>query len=711
MTAFDLLIDPIKKYIYEEKWDQMRPIQETAISCILQTDSNYIISAKTASGKTEAAFLPCISSAFPNGFDPRNGVKILYISPLIALINDQFGRVENLCKHLDIKITKWHGEASQSAKKTLLLEPQGIVLITPESIEAMLANRPMEVKKLFGNLDFVIIDEIHAFIGYERGLQLQSLQFRLQQKCHKTTRYVGLSATLGDYSIAKKFFGNFKNTKIILDNSSNQISCKFKYFHNDGYEFPQVMIDDLYLETRNSKNLIFPNSRGKVEEITVKLKEKTEISNQNETYFAHHSSINKETREYVEFFAKNSHGDNFSIACTSTLELGIDIGSIDKVVQIDSTFSVASLSQRLGRSGRKTGISNLVMYATDSIKLLQNIACYELLKEKFCEPAIEITKPFDILFHQILSILKETSGISKEILIENITANSTFIEITKLELEELINHMISIGYIQDLKQELIIGIEAQYVVTSKDFYSVFTAEKGYQVINKDRLIGEISPPATGIIENILGENIYLAGKKWKIVSIDEKKLKFFVEKTNDGKAPIFGGEGGNIDTKIRYKMLEIILSNQEFDYLDNKSNIELHNLRKEFSQFKDININTQRPYFQKENKLEFWIFSSSKIYKTVCLMLSKYYENKFAGDLDQMTITLTDETFAGFKKNVTNILDSNFSIKELITETDLPKLIKQKWGQNLPVNMQYSIISERVYDFEGANMFLENFKV
>jgi ATP-dependent helicase Lhr and Lhr-like helicase len=710
VAVFDLLIEPIKKYIYEEKWEELRPIQEMAISCVLQTNLDYIISARTASGKTEAAFLPCISVAFPEGCDTRGGVKILYISPLIALINDQFRRVEDLCKHLDIKITKWHGEASQSAKKAILQEPQGIVLITPESIEAMLANRPADVKKLFGSLDFVIVDEIHAFIGSERGLQLSSLLFRLQQKSTKKTRYIGLSATLGDYTIAKKFFGDSENAKIIRDKNSNQINVIFKYFKTDGNEFGRAMMDDLYYETKTSKNLVFPNSRGKVEEITVKLKEKSDKSGVGESYFAHHSSINKETREWVEVFAKNSRGENFSISCTSTLELGIDIGSIDKVIQIDSTFSVASLSQRLGRSGRKTGVSNLVMYATDPIKLLQNIACYELLKQGFCEPSIQIKKPFDILFHQILSILKETSGLPRETLVKNIQANTAFEYITNSEIQELIQYMILIEYIEDLARELIVGIQAQYVVTSKDFYSVFATSKGYRVFNKDHLIGEISPSMTGSSANFLGENIYLAGKKWKIVGLDDKTLKFFVEKANDGRAPLFSGEGGDTDAKIRHKMLEIALSNQAFDYTDSKSNLVLQELRDEFKEFQDIDQNIQRPYFQKDNKLVLCLFTSSKVYKTVCLILSKQYEKRCDGDPDQMTISLIDETFIDFQKTVDSLLSQKFTCEDLVETDSLHKIIKQKWGQNLPLRMQYAMINERVFDFEGAYAFLENYK-
>jgi len=380
MSAYDLLSEPIRKYVWDKGWRNFTPIQEAAIQQILSTEDNYILAAKTASGKTEAAFLPMLCQYDSN----KSGVQILYISPLIALINDQFVRVDDLCKYLDIKVTKWHGEANISKKKELLRNPSGIMLITPESLESMFVNRPQDIKFLFSNLKFVVIDEIHSFMGSKRGIQLQSLLSRLlkvntENKC----RYIGLSATLGDYNIAKGFFGNEENTKVLLDKSKNQIEAEFRYFKSETPVLSDKLISDIYDVTQNHKVLIFPNTRGRVEEIAVKLKRLSQKRNGHEYYFAHHSSIDRDLREFIEEFAKTNKRYNFCISCTSTLELGIDIGTVDIVMQVDSTYSITSLIQRLGRSGRTTGQSNLMLYATRPWSLLQAIACYELYKEEF----------------------------------------------------------------------------------------------------------------------------------------------------------------------------------------------------------------------------------------------------------------------------------------------------------------------------------------
>ncbi|MFY7813841.1 MAG: DEAD/DEAH box helicase, partial [Chryseobacterium taeanense] len=396
--SFELLSESIRKYIRDKRWEQLRPIQNAAIQRILTTDNHYILASRTASGKTEAAFLPILSKVDFN----ESGVQVLYISPLIALINDQFYRIEDLCKNMEVTVTKWHGEANKGLKDKLIKEPSGVVLITPESIEAMLVNKPHNVKQLFCNLKFVVIDEIHTFIGSDRGIQLKSLLSRLQDINVSSFRIIGLSATIGDYNEAKKFTGYEEDTTVLLDKTKKDINAVFRYFEAEAPSTtPLALLKDLYMETCNSKALIFPNNRGRAEEIAVKLKKNSERVNGHPNYFSHHSSVHKEVREYVEYFAKNNGRSNFCITCTSTLELGIDIGNVDEVVQIDATNSIASLIQRVGRSGRREGAtSNLFLYATEKWSLLQSIACWLLYKEGYIEPPAICEKPYDLLLHQ-----------------------------------------------------------------------------------------------------------------------------------------------------------------------------------------------------------------------------------------------------------------------------------------------------------------------
>lgn len=291
--------------------------------------------------------------------------------------------------------------------------------------------------------------------------------------------------------------------------------CK-PYWKNETIELPLDLLKDLYLETLLNKALIFPNSRGKTEEISVKLKKISERVGGHSNYFSHHSSVNKEVREYVEYFAKNNQRNYFCVACTSTLELGIDIGSVDKVMQIDATQSVASLIQRLGRSGRKDGeLSSLVLYATNPWELLQSISCMELYNEGIIDPPEVIEKPYDILLHQALSIVKGYSGIASSNLIDTLCSSFAFCKIGRFEIEQIIHHLISNNILEQIDGEIIIGLDGERIVNSREFYTVFKNEENFKVVSGSNVIGEI-PYSPQIVE---GENIFLAAKVWKITYI------------------------------------------------------------------------------------------------------------------------------------------------------------------------------------------------
>ena len=205
MSAFEQLAPFIQEYIYRSKWQELREVQVAACDIIFNTDNNLLISTATASGKTEAAFLPIITEIYN---ERPSSVGVLYIAPLKALINDQFVRIEELLEEADISVTKWHGDAAQSAKNKVIKSPQGVLQITPESLEALLMLRKQNVVTLFSDLRFIIIDEIHNFIGTDRGVQLSSVLERIQNLTDNIPRRVGLSATLGDISVAEQWLNN-----------------------------------------------------------------------------------------------------------------------------------------------------------------------------------------------------------------------------------------------------------------------------------------------------------------------------------------------------------------------------------------------------------------------------------------------------------------------------------------------------------------------
>lgn len=698
---YELLSEPIRRYVREKKWDSLRPIQAASIQNVMQSEHNLILASRTASGKTEAAFLPILSRVDFN----EAGVQVLYISPLIALINDQFIRVEELCEHLDVPVTKWHGEASQALKNKLVKDPRGVVLVTPESIEAMLVNSEYKAKGLFSNLKFIVIDEIHAFLGTDRGKQLQSLIFRLRQFNKGNVRVIGLSATIGSFEHAKDMAGPENTTKILRDNTGKEIETDFKYFEQGNLtELPLALIKDLYLNVCNNKVLIFPNARGTAEEVAVKLHKLSQKVGGHPHYFSHHSSVHKEVREYVEEFAKNNVRYPFAIACTSTLELGIDIGSVDKVVQINATHSIAGLIQRIGRSGRRNNkTSKLSLYATDEWNLLQSIACMTLFeREKFVEPITYTEKPYDILLHQALALVRQFSECTREELIHHLSINPSFKYITADEIKEIVLHLQQTDMLEFIGGKLIIGVEGEKLVNSKDFYSVFQTEVLFKVQVQDKPIGEI--PYSYITR--VNQNILLAARIWKIVDIDSRAKRITVIPAMDGKKPVFSGLGyGEVHPRIRQEMLQLLMTDMEMPLLSEDAKEAIRQLKLDFKNYKIENFEVDRPLRVQVKDMFWYSFQGSRINSTLSFLFDaasidhEYWdiESKFkfaAGDFE-LIIQKAMKAYDDIEPYVVSAV-----------QNDPALLAFSKFGGYLPLKYQVHLVKDKRFDFAGAMDFL-----
>ncbi len=203
-SAFDKLARPVQKWVRTKGWRELRQIQADAVHAIVDRDTDLIISASTAGGKTEAAFLPLISQVLDNPAGV-SGFDLLYIGPLKALITDQAMRLEDICQEADLPVYPWHGDVSGSVKSRAMKSPKGVLLITPESLEALFVRRGLEIPRLFGATRAVVIDELHSVLDSERGMQMRSLLTRLEIAVKRPIRRIGLSATLGDMNMASAY--------------------------------------------------------------------------------------------------------------------------------------------------------------------------------------------------------------------------------------------------------------------------------------------------------------------------------------------------------------------------------------------------------------------------------------------------------------------------------------------------------------------------
>ena len=696
MTAYELLSEPIRRYVKDQKWEAFTPVQTAAIVKIMTTEGNYILASRTASGKTEAAFLPILSKVDFN----EVGVQVMYISPLIALINDQLERVEDLCKYLDVTVTKWHGEANPALKKKLLDSPNGVILITPESLEAMFQNKPNDVKRLFASLKFVVIDEIHYFIGNERGVHLQSLLHRLSKINKNRFRFIGLSATIGDYSQAKCFLGKENEAGVLLDKTPKECKIGIRYFPIERgcyEELPLDLLKEIYKATCKKRVLIFANSRFLVEEIAVKLAKISERVGGHSNYFAYHSSVDKNLKESAAFFAKHSHSEPFTICCTSTLELGIDIGNMDLVVQIDSPNKVSTMVQRMGRSGRtQNSISELLMFPTNEWSLLQSLACWKLHEKGKMEKPEKMDRPYDVLVQQMLSVVKERTEIAPSELIREMRENVAFRNCDTDSMKLIIKELIKSEMLEEIGGNLIVGLKAEQYFSMGEFYTVFWSKYEYEVLYHGDVIGSLSPAFVSGI----GQRLYLAGGVWEIVEIDDEKERIMVDVSSSGKAPIYWSEKCGDSYQVNKEILTILYETEEYSVLDETGKNKLKDLRKKYADNNRIGV-LNIPFVINNNQLvTFFPYCGNRVGKTIWWLFNLCHHHVFADDYRIKYQGGIDD----FQKAIKNIVTNKVNYEELFLK-DMMKIDwdnVSKFNCLLPKGLQVRVAFDRRYDLVSA---------
>ena len=621
-SSFELLHDSVRNWVWRQGWSSLRDIQENTIPVVLQRDCDVIISAATAGGKTEAAFLPILSHLLSN---PSQGFDVLYVSPLKALINDQYRRLLDMTSGTSVVVTPWHGDIDASRKARALKNPSGILIITPESLESFLINRNASVKKAFGGLKYIVIDELHAFIGNERGKQLQSLLSRIELITGNTPPRVAMSATFSNYDKVKSFLrpdGSFQCMIPSQGDSSHETRILIKeYLQRSDKDVDKEIADEIFTKLRGSNNLVFTNSRVAAEGFAVRLGDRCEAECVPNEFRVHHGSLSKIEREAVEQELQRGQTPVTAL-CTSTLELGVDIGKVKSIAQVGVANSVSGLRQRLGRSGRRDEPSILRVFSIENeeasgwlydlrTNLVQNIAVIELLREKEYEAPV-IDKPhLSTLIQQILSLVASFSGFYPKEGWEILCNRGAFRNISSKIFLDLLKCMGKRGLLSQLNTgEIIVGKEGERLLRRLDFYTAFVAPVDYDVINTD------GGNRVGMIQSLpeVKQQIILAGKRWVILRVDEKSRSIYVARIKSGGGISFSSDVPEIDEIITRKMRDIYMSEELYPYLDiaSGSHQELVKAREYFIENK-LNMK-----FYAGNSLFTW--AGAKVNRTIALM-------------------------------------------------------------------------------------------
>ncbi|MBR3554357.1 MAG: DEAD/DEAH box helicase [Oscillospiraceae bacterium] len=598
MDVFDRYAPFIQDYIYRSGWQSLRAVQNAAGDAIFNTEDNVLLTASTASGKTEAAFFPILSLLEE---DPSATVGVLYIAPLKALINDQFGRLEELCEEVGIPVTRWHGDASQTKKRKLLRKPAGILQITPESLESLLINKHMEIPALFGDLRFIVIDEIHSLLRGDRGWQTFCLIERLCALAGCNPRRIGLSATIGNPQDAGIFLaaGSGRGTVIPKFDGGREVwRLSMEHFFNSGPQADEGKTDleetppmeeatdtapkaadpgigYIFEHTRGKKCLIFTNSREECESVCQQLRQYCEANHEPDRFLIHHGNLSASYRESAEEEMKDD-GSLMSVCATATLELGIDIGRLERAFHIDAPFTVSGFLQRLGRTGRRGDPSEMwfVMREEHSEaramlpdmipwNLIQGIALVQLyIEERFVEPPRMERLPFSLLYHQTMSTLASCGEMTPGELASRVLPLAAFRRVTREDFRALLLHLLEIDHISRTENGgLILGLSGERVTNSYKFYAVFQENVEYTVRTGSEQLGTIVKPPP------VGDKIAIAGRVWVVEEVDHQRREVYCTLVKGNIPAYFGDVAGDIHDRILERMFRVLEEDKAYPYL------------------------------------------------------------------------------------------------------------------------------------------------
>ena len=648
MSVFDRYAPFIQDFIYDHEWESLRGIQVAAGEAIFNTEDHVLLTAQTASGKTEAAFFPILTEFWE---DPPASVGAIYIGPTKALINDQFFRLTDLCEEADIPVWHWHGDVSASHKAKLMKKPSGILQLTPESLEAILMRRHSAVAKLFCDLRYVVIDEVHSLLRGDRGGQCLCLIERLSRMAGVDPRRIGLSATIGDPEAVGAFLAAGTGRRTIVprvEEPPRTWRLSMEHFYTTGPQAPESLVRSrdgaevqvvavqeegpkalpphpdrpgpckadcsstgispwapdepptdtapanadpgcayIFNHTRGKKCLIFTNSREEAEDVCTVLRAYCEHNGEPDRFLIHHGNLSASIRESAEELMRDEASD-LSIVATATLELGIDVGRLERAFQIDAPFTVSGFLQRMGRTGRRDTPPEMwfvmredqpearaLTPETIPWKLLQGIALVQLYREeRWVEPPRLDRLPYSLLCHQTLAILASEGELTPAQLATRVLTLTVFRRVSTDDFRELLRFLLSHDYVETTEAGgLIVGLAGERVTNNYKFYAVFQENLEYTVRCDSQEIGTlVAPPPPG-------EKVAIAGHVWIVEEVDHKRHLLYVTQVK-GRVPAYFGEcSGDINTRVLERMRRALDEHVPYLYLQENARARLAQAR------------------------------------------------------------------------------------------------------------------------------------
>ena len=585
-------------------WTRLRPVQEAAGNVILDGE-NAIVLAPTAGGKTEAALFPLLTTIIREASAaPRAGVSVLYLAPMRALLNNQSDRFGLYSEMLGLRRFVWHGDTSEHHRKRFLKEPTELLLTTPESLEVMLFSKRVDARLLFAELRAVIVDEIHALAGDDRGAQLMSVLERIARLSRHDVQRVGLSATVSNpEELLAWLKGSSMRSGRVVD--PPRAPMRRQLLVSYGSEERDLIAAAASLVS-GKKSFFFCQSRAAAEAIAQSLRESgTEV-------FVHHSAVSREERQLAE--ARFQRGEDACIVCTSTLELGIDVGDLDLVMQIDAPPTVSSFLQRMGRTGRREGqAANTSFFCGSAPSALQAIALVELAREGWIEAAAISRRNWTVLIHQLLMMALGEGGITSDEAWMHLSGVADFSEIERHEYERLLEWMLANGSLRLAARRLVIGTKVERRFGHKNFMELFAVFTTPTMVRVERSDGTPIGTLDRAYASRLGDEggcFLLGGRPWVVREYDRDLGRMIVDRAHAGEEPAWSGALPQLlSFEIAQRIKSILISDERPRYVDAAA---LQMLESERRSMRAI-LEGAGGIDHSEDELRWWTFAGGKI--------------------------------------------------------------------------------------------------
>lgn len=684
--------------VHELGWRSLRPVQEQSARDILRGD-NCVILAPTAGGKTEAAIFPILSEVLRR---QAQGVFCLYICPIRALLNNQEPRLERYAKMVGLEVFKWHGDVPSSARKRMLKQPPAILMTTPESLEVMLMSPTIKAEALFAQLAVAIIDEVHAFAGDDRGAHLMSILERLRRFCDRDVQRIGLSATVGNPAQIGQWLQGSSERRLSLVDPPRPLAKRELFID---YTDSSAELADLTASWAfGKKSLVFVESRSKAEKVA------RAMSGRGLEVFIHHGSISREDRQRAE--QKFTSGHNTAIVCTSTMELGIDVGDLDHVIQIDAASSVASMLQRMGRTGRRAGSTpNCSFFCESPEALIQAVALCRLAEAGWVEPVRPSGHAMHVLAHQIIALTLQEGGVSRYELLPWVQAAYPFCTVREEQLLDLVDTMLERQILYESEGLLSLGVRGEKLYGRKNFfelYAVFTAPPVMKVVHNRSTIGFLQ---SQFIQFNTQEDVpmrfLLSGRAWKVVDIEWSRSTVRVVPSRSGKAPSWMGQPSVLSFDLCQAMHDVLLvRGQESKWLSEPAAALLESLRQEYEGLLEAGT---APLEDAADQLIWHTFAGGGVNKLLAFALEQLTQEKWsAGNL-----TLSSKACGRAAAKAAILQLSGLDLEDLAcaAATQMARGVISKFQPCLPEDAEDRLLAERLLDVPQALRFLNGVRV